>query len=79
MRRGSASPHINEQLLQELVYAGLNAPGFSEAQRVVLLEAAGGPRMVPASLPPWASYWPFEVLGPRIGFGGDVIEVIDYL
>ncbi|KAI9721267.1 MAG: hypothetical protein M1812_002429 [Candelaria pacifica] len=72
-REGTASPQINEQLLIELVYAGLNAPGFSEGQRARLVRSADwvGGRI---RISPLASVWPFEVLGRKADIDEDVIE-----
>ncbi|KAI9791359.1 MAG: hypothetical protein M1835_000376 [Candelina submexicana] len=73
MRGGNMSPQMNEQLLTELVYAGLNAPGFSEGQRAQLVGSADwiGGRI---RISPLASVWPFEVLGRKPDTDEDVIE-----
>ncbi|KAI9701230.1 MAG: hypothetical protein M1836_001899 [Candelina mexicana] len=73
MRGGNTSPQMNEQLLTELVYAGLNAPGFSEGQRAQLVGSADwvGGRI---RISPLASVWPFEVLGRKPDIDEDVIE-----
>lgn len=73
IKRGGA-PGLTSQLLVELVYSGLNAPGFSESQRAALLAAAewAGTGI---RLSPLAAFWPFKVLGRKTGIGEDVVEV----
>ena len=61
-------------LLEELLLAGLNAPGFSERQRwelVTLADWAGDK----IQMSPLCRIWPFEVLGRRAGVAEDVVEV----
>lgn len=71
---GSGIAGLTESLLTDLLYAGLNAPGFSERQRSELLLvsewAAVGVRVSPL-----AKWWPFEALGRRKGVDEDVVEV----
>ncbi len=78
MRGGTGNPQINEQLLTELVYAGLNAAGFSEMQRAQLVRSADGVGSR-IRISPLASVWPFEVLGRKADTDEDVIEVSKYL
>lgn len=76
LRRGHEAylPHLSESLLTELLYAGLNAPAFSEQQRWQLCQAAGtaGERIRMSRLVP---YWPFEVLGRKAGVDEDFVRV----
>ena len=68
-------PHLSESLLTELLYAGLNAPAFSEIQRLELRQAAGtvGDKI---RMSPLVPYWPFEVLCRKAGVEEDYIEVV---
>ena len=73
LKRGGA-PGLTVELLTELVYAGLNAPGFSEPQKARLVAAAERVGMG-IRLSPLAAFWPFEVLGRKEGVEEDVVEV----
>jgi len=73
LRRGGA-PGLTNQLLAELVYAGLNAPGFSESQRAILVAAAEWAGAC-IRISPLAVFWPFEVLGRKGGVEEDIVEV----
>jgi hypothetical protein len=65
---------LNHALLQDLLLAGLNASGFSESQRWDLVGAAewAGEKI---KVSPLARWWPFEVLGRKLGVEEDVLEV----
>jgi len=65
---------LNHALLQDLLLAGLNASGFSESQRWDLVGAAewAGEKI---RVSPLARWWPFEVLGRKLGVEEDVLEV----
>ena len=67
-------PGLTENLLNDLLMAGLNAHGFSERQRWELRQAAGfvGTRI---AMSPLAQWWPFEALGRKAGVEEDVVEV----
>ncbi|KAI4117138.1 MAG: hypothetical protein LQ345_002565 [Seirophora villosa] len=81
LRRGHEAylPHLSESLLTELLYAGLNAPAFSEQQRWQLCQA-GGPAGERIRMSPLAPYWPFDVLGRKAGVDEDVVrEYAKYL
>ena len=67
-------PGLTENLLNDLLIAGLNAHGFSERQRWELRQAAGfvGARI---AMSPLAQRWPFEALGRKAGVEEDVVEV----
>ncbi|KAL8963389.1 MAG: hypothetical protein Q9193_000342 [Seirophora villosa] len=81
LRRGHEAylPHLSESLLTELLYAGLNAPAFSEQQRWHLCQA-GGPAGERIRMSPLAPYWPFDVLGRKAGVDEDVVrEYAKYL
>lgn len=67
---------LNEGLLKELVLAGLNAYGFSDAQRYQLYVSASpilGRDWI--RLSPLMSKWPFEVVGRKSGYEEDIVEV----
>ncbi|KAL8790657.1 MAG: hypothetical protein Q9213_000505 [Squamulea squamosa] len=66
-------PHISETLLNDLLYAGLNVPAFSEQQRWHLRKAAStvGAKV---RMSPMAEVWPFEVLGRKVGVDEDVVQ-----
>lgn len=65
---------LTHALLQDLLLAGLNASGFSESQRWDLVGAAewAGEKI---RVSPLARWWPFEVLGRKMGVEEDVLEV----
>lgn len=73
LKRGG-SPTINQSLLTELMFAGLNAPGFSERQRWVLAEAAEY-REDEVKLSPLMKWWPWETLGRKTDAEEEVFEV----
>ncbi|KAL8736096.1 MAG: hypothetical protein Q9181_002558 [Wetmoreana brouardii] len=62
--------NLSESLLMELLYAGLNAPGFSEQQRWTLHQAARLPESR-IRMSKFAVDWPFEVLGRKTGMDED--------
>lgn len=76
LRRGHEAwiPHLSESLLTELLFAGLNAPAFSEYQRLQLCQAANavGDKI---RMSPLVPYWPFEVLGRKAGVEEDYVKV----
>jgi hypothetical protein len=56
-------PAYSQKLYTALLYAGLNTPGFTECQRVILASIQNkGPTPV---LSPFAGSWPFTALGRR--------------
>ncbi len=65
---------LTENLLKDLLSAGLNAAGFSENQRWQLYEACEYAKHH-FLLSPVLQYWPFEVLGRKMRIEEDVIEV----
>lgn len=66
--------NLSESLLTELLYAGLNAPAFSEQQRWQLCRAVH-PADQKIRMSPMAPYWPFQVLGRKAGMDEDVVKV----
>ena len=67
---------LNEGLLKELVLAGMNAYGFSDAQRYEIYLTASpilGRDWI--RLSPLMPKWPFEAVGRKPGFEEDVVEV----
>ncbi|KAL8768979.1 MAG: hypothetical protein Q9209_004896 [Squamulea sp. 1 TL-2023] len=66
-------PHISETLLNDLLYAGLNVPAFSEQQRWHLRKAASAVG-AKVRMSPMAEVWPFEVLGRKVGVDEDVVQ-----
>ena len=68
------APLLNQQLIQDLLSAGLNAAGFSEKQRWELYEMCDYARYH-FNVSPYLQYWPFEVLGRKPRMEEDVIEV----
>ena len=68
------TPVLNEQLLHDLLSAGLNAPGFSERQRWELYEMCDYARHH-FIVSPLLQYWPFEVLGRKPRVEEDVLNV----
>ena len=71
---GYGHPALTHSLLDDLLLAGLNAPGISEKQKwelVITAEWAG----MKVRISPLAGWWPFEVVGRRQGFEEEVVEV----
>ncbi len=75
LTRGVAQPPLTLQLLQELVHAGLEAPGFSETQRAQIIDAAGGLVGIPVYVTPIAGIWPFEVLQRKDDVSEELVQV----
>ena len=65
---------LTEQLLKDLLMAGLNAPGFSEKQRWELFELTDCAKFQ-FRVSPLLQHWPFEALGRKPHMEDDVIEV----
>lgn len=65
---------LTENLLHDLLSAGLNAPGFSEKQRWELYEMCDYARHH-FNVSPLLQHWPFEVLGRKMRVEEDVLEV----
>lgn len=74
MGGGGGPPVLNEQLLHDLLSAGLNATGFSERQRWELYEMCDYGRHH-FLVSPLLQFWPFEVLGRKPRVEEDVLEV----
>ena len=72
------APILNQQLIQDLLSAGLNAAGFSEKQRWELYEMCDYARHH-FNVSPYLQYWPFEALGRKPRIEEDVIEVSSFL
>lgn len=64
---------LTPQLLEDLLYAGLNCKGFSERQKFELVRDAEMQDQVRIS--PLGKWWPFEVLQRGVGISEDVVEV----
>lgn len=65
---------LTEELLKDLLSAGLNAAGFSENQHWQLYEACEYAKHH-FVVSPILQYWPFEVLGRKLRVEEDVLEV----
>jgi len=65
---------LTEDLLKDLLSAGLNAAGFSENQRWQLHDACEYAKHH-FLVSPMLQYWPFEVLGRKVRIEEDVLEV----
>lgn len=65
---------LTEDLLKDLLSAGLNAAGFSENQRWQLYEACEYAKHH-FMVSPILQYWPFEVLGRKVRIEEDVLDV----
>lgn len=57
---------LSQQLLLDYLFAGLNCRGFGERQRG-LIYARGGPIAAPIRVQAIHQYWPFDVVGKKIG------------
>ena len=66
-------PDLSEALLQELLYAGLNCPGFTEKQRWELTRCCGVVGLG-VRISPLAMYWPFKFLGRKANVPEDLME-----
>ena len=71
---GQKDDGIDNNLLEELIYAGLNATGFSEQQRAELIYAGRevGRKMKVSVFGRW---WPFEALNRKDNVPDDVVDV----
>lgn len=65
---------LTEDLLKDLLSAGLNAAGFSENQRWQLYETCEYAKHH-FIISPMLQHWPFEVLGRKVRVEEDVLEV----
>lgn len=74
LKNDDLTEHLTFDLLEDLLYAGLNVPAFSEYQRFRLIYAAGqvGEKVV---FSPLMTTWPFEVLGRKKYWEEDVVKV----
>jgi hypothetical protein len=61
---------LSQPLLLEYLFSGLNCRGFGERQRG-LIHARGGPHAVPIQVPLIHRYWPFDVVGKKLGFNDE--------
>lgn len=72
----SATVGLTDQLLRDLVDAGMKCPAFGERQRFAIANQAQ-PWIGYSQLSPFSSSWPFEVLRARNGEGvtDDIVSV----
>jgi hypothetical protein len=65
---------LDENLLRDFIFAGMNCPGFGERQKHELLWAAG---FWGAAIdnPPLRCFWPFELIGWKDGTDSETIKV----
>jgi hypothetical protein len=65
---------LDENLLRDFIFAGMNCPGFGERQKHELLWAAG---FWGAAIdnPPLRCFWPFELIGWKDGTGSETTKV----
>ena len=72
--RNTGAMGLTATLLQELLFAALNVPVFSEIQRLTLMDSAGvvGQRI---QYSPLMATWPFNVLGRKQDWDEDVVAV----
>ena len=70
------TPLLTEQLLKDLLMAGLNASGFSEKQRWSLFQMSEYARHH-FRMSPLLQYWPWEVLCRKTHMEEDIVEVSD--
>ena len=72
---------LTPQLYQELVFAGLNCPGFSESQKCAILKVAYNPFDGASGRETWwgmsnfAPKWVFQTIGRKEGVGEDMLHV----
>ena len=74
LKTGCLSEHLSEELLEDLLYAGLNVPAFSEHQRFRLTHLAR-PVGQNVACSPLMERWPFEVLNRKKHWEEDVVKV----
>lgn len=65
---------LDENLLRDFIFAGMNCPGFGERQKHELLWAAGywGAAI---DNPPLRYFWPFDLLGWQDGIDAETVKV----
>ena len=66
-------PYLHQTILEELLYAGLNATGFSDNQRWQLCKTAEQVGRA-IRLSPLAKDWPFEVLSRKLDVPEDLMN-----
>jgi hypothetical protein len=62
----STTVSLNQQLLLEYIFTGLNCRGFGERQRG-LIHVRGGRVAAPIQVMQLHSYWPFEIVSKKLG------------
>ena len=64
---------LDQKLLMEFIFAGMNCAGFGERQKFELVTAAkywgGG-----VKISPLACFWPFDVIGRRYGLDDNMVK-----
>lgn len=61
---------LNQRLLLDYLFAGLNCRGFGERQRG-LIHARGGRHAVPIQVLQIHRYWPFDIVSKKIGLNDE--------
>lgn len=65
---------LEQNLLRDFIFAGMNCPGFGERQKHTLVTAAGyWGGGVPVS--PLSCAWPFDLLGRKPGLDDQTVKV----
>ena len=65
---------LDQNLLRDFIFAGMNCPGFAERQKHMIATGAGyWGGGVPIS--PLACFWPFDLVGRKDGFDDQVVKV----
>jgi hypothetical protein len=69
---------LDQNLLRDFIFAGMNCPGFGERQKHELVTAAGywGGGV---QISPLACFWPFDLVGRKDGIDGETAKVGEHL
>ena len=69
---------LDQNLLRDFIFAGMNCPGFGERQKHELATAAGfwGGGIAISSL---NCFWPFDLVGRKDGTEDETVKVNGYL
>ena len=70
----NATNGLDQNLLRDFIFAGLNCPGFGERQKHALVHAAGwwGSTI---DMPPVNYFWPFDLIGRKHGMDNETVKV----
>ena len=65
---------LDQNLMRDFIFAGMNCPGFGERQKYEL-KNRGGVWGLAIDMSPLNYFWPFDLIGRKVGMDDETVKV----